>query len=96
MFELESISSVSTDRQVGHIGGQPADSSTFGDRPEMGGADIVAHRDEAKLFASRISVVHLLAFGLFRILKDDSMILPDIVASFACHIFRHRKGLRKA
>src|SRR5713226_7489813 len=62
-----------------HIGWQPADAGALRDRPKMRGADIVAHRDEADLFATRIFFVDLLALGLVRILQYNSMILTDVV-----------------
>src|SRR5258705_6680556 len=62
-----------------HIGWQPADAGALRDLPKMRGADIVAHRDEADLFATRIFIVDLLAPGLVRILQYNSMILTDVV-----------------
>src|ERR1700681_2202597 len=67
-----------------NIGWQPAYAGALRDRPKMGGGDIVAHRHEAELFATRIFIVQLLAPGLVRILKDNAMILTDIV-----RVFRH-------
>jgi hypothetical protein len=48
----------------------------------MRSADIVAHRDEADLLAMRVFLVELLAFSLVGILKDNSMVLADVVLVF--------------
>src|SRR5579871_2960519 len=62
-----------------HIGGQPSDARAFGDRPQMRGGDIVAHRHEADLLATGgVSIVHLLGLGLLGVLKDYPVVLPDV------------------
>src|SRR4051812_33586844 len=47
-----------------YVGWQPADSSPFGDRPEVGAADIGSHRDKSLVWHSgKQLVVELLCVG---------------------------------
>src|SRR5258708_10032773 len=84
-IKLELVSNIERYQRVAkrrHIGWQPPYAGALRDRPEMRGADIVAHRDEADLLAMRVFVVELLAFGLVGILKANSMVLADVVLAF--------------